>query len=467
MDISLPNGWRPRDYQLPAWRYMQNGGRHAELIWHRRSGKDEVALHLAATKAFERKANYWHMLPEAAQARKAIWMAVNPHTGRRRIDEAFPEQLRKRTSNQEMLIEFLNGSTWQVLGSDNFNSLVGSTPAGIVYSEWALANPAARAYLRPIVAENNGWQMFITTPRGRNHAYNTYHAARKDQDAFTQRLSAADTGILTDERLAKELQSYIDEFGPEMGQAIFDQEYNVSFEAAVLGAVLGRWMARARQENRITDSVFDPQGAPVCISSDLGFRDTASWWFWQPRQDGFGIVGYLGRSGLDADDWIEEIQTYLASRGMRLDQIWLPHDAANKTFATKHSPVERFLKRFGAEHIRMVPMTKVMERINAARRVIERCHFEESACEDGISGLESWHFEYDQATRQLSKDPFHDWASHPGDAFSYGAQMMEVIKPAPVIEKPLFPVVGTKHGVQLAPLEVLWKANSVNRKTRI
>ena len=28
------------------------------------------------------------MLPEAAQARKAIWEAVNPHSGRRRIDEA-------------------------------------------------------------------------------------------------------------------------------------------------------------------------------------------------------------------------------------------------------------------------------------------------------------------------------------------------------------------------------------------
>jgi hypothetical protein len=35
---------------------------------------------------------YWHMLPEASQARKAIWDAVNPHTGKRRIDEAFPKE---------------------------------------------------------------------------------------------------------------------------------------------------------------------------------------------------------------------------------------------------------------------------------------------------------------------------------------------------------------------------------------
>ena len=66
--ITLPNNWKPRDYQLPAWTYLENGGRHAELVWARRHGKDEVALHRTACAAFERTANYWHMLPEAAQA---------------------------------------------------------------------------------------------------------------------------------------------------------------------------------------------------------------------------------------------------------------------------------------------------------------------------------------------------------------------------------------------------------------
>jgi len=145
--IRLPhNGWRPRAYQMGAWRYMEQGGRHAELIWARRSGKDEICLHWAAIAAHQRPATYWHMLPEAAQARKAIWEAINPHTGVRRIDEAFPHELRATTREQEMLIKFKCGSTWQVVGSDNFNSLVGSPPAGVVFSEWALAQPAARAY---------------------------------------------------------------------------------------------------------------------------------------------------------------------------------------------------------------------------------------------------------------------------------------------------------------------------------
>lgn len=460
--VRLPNGWRPRDYQLPAWRYLQAGGKHAELIWHRRSGKDEIALHRTACAAFERVAGYWHMLPQASQARKAIWDAVNPHTGRRRIDEAFPLELRKSTRNNEMQIEFLNGSTYQVVGSDNFNSLVGSTPAGIVYSEWALSDPSARGYLRPILLENGGWQLFITTPRGRNHARETFEAAKKMPGAFAQLLSAYDTKTLTPEQLELERIAYIAEFGPDMGQALFDQEYGCSFDAAILGAVLGRWMSRARAACRIKEGgVFDPTGEPVYVSSDLGFRDTASWWFWQPRLDGFGLVGYLGRSGMDADDWIEELKDYLTDRGMQLGQIWLPHDARNKTFATKHSAMERFLKAFGPEVMRLVPQTKIADRINAARRVVERCHFDETACADGVSGLESWAFEYDQATRTMSREPEHNWASHPGDAFSYGAQMLETIKPAPA------PAPAPRFLQDLSAKEVFWPATTTPRRERI
>ena len=461
ISVDLPNGWEPRDYQLKAWRYLQNGGKHAELIWHRRSGKDEISLHRTACAAFERVAGYWHMLPQAGQARKAIWDAVNPHTGKKRIDEAFPHALRRATRNHEMQIEFLNGSTWQVVGSDNYNSLVGSAPAGIVYSEWALADPAARAYLRPILAENGGWQIFITTPRGKNHAYKTLQGAQSTPGAFSQVLSAYDTGVFTPDALEVERSAYIAEFGPELGQAMFDQEYGCSFDAAVLGAALGRWMGVARQEGRIgCEGIFDPHGAPICISGDLGMRDTASWWFWQPRADGFGLVGYLGASGRDADDWIDVLREYLQERGMRLGKIWLPHDARNRTFATKHTPVERFLTAFGANSVRIVPKTKIPDRINAARRVIQRCWFDEAECGNGIDGLTSWRFDYDPETRMMGKEPVHDWASHPGDAFSYGAQMME--EDNPVHEEDKRP----KFFEELS-IDELWKSNKQNSRQRI
>jgi hypothetical protein len=166
-------------------------------VWHRRAGKDEIALHEAAVAAHHRPATYWHMLPEYAQARKAIWNAVNPHTGKRRIDEAFPMELRANTNDHEMFIRFKSGATWQVVGSDRYNAAVGTPPAGIVFSEWALSNPAAWGYLAPILLENRGWARFITTPRGRNHVKKLLDMARGNPAWFAQVLTITDTGAVS------------------------------------------------------------------------------------------------------------------------------------------------------------------------------------------------------------------------------------------------------------------------------
>ncbi len=444
MRIQIPaNGWRPRDYQRGAWDYMEQGGKRCVCVWHRRSGKDEVALHRIAVAAFERPANYWHMLPEAAQARKAIWDAVNPRSGKRRIDEAFPQALRSTTREHEMFIGFKSGASYQVLGSDNYDSLVGSTPAGVVYSEWPLSRPQADAYLMPILAENNGWELYIYTPRGRNHGLTTLKAAQADPDSFAQVLTVTDTRVIPQQVLDKQLLAYVAKFGEDHGRSFYEQEYLCSFDAANIGAILGREVERAERDGRITDTVeIDPNGAPIEVSSDIGFRDTATWWFWQPKVGGFSIVDYMGASGLDADDWIERIR----EKGYNIGKIHLPHDARVKTFQSKHSSVERFLLAFGAARVGIVPRVSVSDRINAARKIIQRCEFNESNCEKGLAGLREWSYEWNEDTQDFSKDPLHNWASHPGDGFSYGAQIMaerELVLPAKVV-----PIRGYAAGVQ-------------------
>lgn len=446
---------------MPAWTYLENGGKHAELIWHRRSGKDEISLHRTACAAFERTAGYWHMLPEYGQARKAIWDAINPHTGKRRIDEAFPPELRKTTRNQEMQIEFLNGSSWQVVGSDNFNSLVGSTPAGIVYSEWALANPAARAYLRPILAENNGWQVFITTPRGRNHAYSTLKAAEKMDGAFAQILNATQTGVFTPERLELERLSYIADFGEEYGQAKFDQEYMCSFDAANLGAILARAIGRAEAEGRVNDEVeFDPLGQPLEIFADIGRRDTSTWWFWQPKIGGYSIVDHDSGWGLDAEAWCDRLKQRiseyeLSGKKTALGRIWLPHDARAKTFAAKRSAVEIFIDAFGIDRVAITPQSKIADRVNAARVLIARCEFHESKTSKGLEALRAWQYKYDEDKKTFSSEPEHDWASHDGDGFSYGCLVMQLASPPP---PPPEKMRGLSVGQNTVTLEEMWKS---------
>ena len=410
--IQLPNSWKPRDYQMDAWRYLENGGRHCEVVWHRRSGKDELGLHWTAVAAFQRVGTYWYLLPMASQARKAIWNAINPHTGKKRIDEAFPEAIRRRKNDQEMYIEFVNGSTWQVVGSDNFNSLVGSPPIGLVYSEWAVSNPAAKAYLRPILAENGGWQIFNTTPRGKNHAYRTLQGAKNDENAFAQVLTARDTGVLTEEQLANLLAEYITDYGETLGTAYFEQEFLCSFETPVMGSVYAKELRESA--DRIRTVPYDPT-KPVHIFWDLGRADKTAIWFTQLAPFEYRVIDYMEGVGKHIGEYIVDLQ---AKRYVYGD-CWLPHDANNELLAAERTVAQQL--RAAGFKTRTVPKTSVDTRIEAARLVLPLCYFDERKTEFGLDALRNYRYRVDEETKQFSNEPMHDWASHAADAFGYMA----------------------------------------------
>lgn len=433
LTVTLPsNGWRPRPYQRKLWSYLENGGKHAEALWHRRAGKDEILLHWGAIASHQRVATYWHMLPMASQARKAIWEAVNPHTGKRRIDEAFPQALRDTTRENEMLIKLKCGSTWQVVGSDNFNSLVGSPPAGVVCSEWALANPAARAYLRPILAENGGWQAYITTPRGKNHAYQTFKAAEADPKAFAQKLTVYDTGALDPEMIESERRAYIADYGADAGDALFRQEYLCDWDAAILGAYYGHEMRLAEQQGRIIDLEYDPD-MKVHTAWDLGWTDDTAIWFFQVHRGEVRVIDFHSVSGAD----IPTLAQTLFSRGYDYGDHWLPHDARPKTLAANGRSIVEQLFALGVRG-KIVPSLSLQDGVQATRMMFPRVWFDQTKCADGIEALKQYRREYDAEKRIFRDKPLHDWTSHGSDAFRMMGIAYREMKPAPREEKPRF-----------------------------
>lgn len=409
--IRLPhNGWQPRPHQLDLWCFLENGGKRASEIWHRRSGKDDVCLHWAAVAAHQRIASYWHMLPEFAQGRKAIWTAVNPDTGRRRIDEAFPHELRANTNDQEMFIRFKCGSTWQVVGSDRFNAAVGSPPAGITFSEWALSNPAAWAYLAPILVENGGWAVFITTSRGRNHAKTMHDMARTTAGWHAQILTVNDTGF-PHHLVEAQRKEYHAIFGEEAGDALIEQEYFCSFEAAVLGSYWGKVLAQAEKEGRIGKVEID-KDLPVHKAWDIGIDDPMALWCFQVGPGIVNVVDYYESSGFGFDhywDWTKE-------RGYHgID--WVPHDAKVREVGAPggRTRIESMIK-LGFKP-KLQPEAKLMDGINAARRTIPVCRFDAERCAKGLEALREYKAEWDADARTFRKAPAHNWASHSADAF--------------------------------------------------
>ncbi len=308
-----------------------------------------------------------------------------------------------------MLIKFKCGSTWQVLGSDGFDALVGAPPAGIVFSEWALADPRAWSYLRPILDENDGWAIFITTPRGRNHALTTLKLGQSSDDWFAEVLTAHDTDGFDARRLATIRHELIVENGEADGSALFAQEYECSFQAAIVGASYGGLMEAAEQDGRISGVPYDPS-VPVHTAWDLGIGDSTAIWFIQMVGKEIHWIDYYEASGVGLDHYAK----VLSEKPYFYADHMVPHDAAARELGTGKTRVET-LKSLGVK-ARVVPRQAVDDGINALRLLLPRSWFDKAKCERGIEALRSYRREWDEQMATFRPRPLHDWSSHCADA---------------------------------------------------
>jgi hypothetical protein len=367
----------------------------------------------------EKPGSWWHCLPEYAQAKKAIWTQVNPHTGRRRIDEAFPPEIRKRCNDNEMFIEMINGSTFQVIGSDSYNNLVGASPRGITFSEWALARPAAWAYFAPILEENDGTAIFITTPRGKNHAYKTLQAAMQNPDKWFWSLQGVmETGYPL-ERVEAQRDEYHQIFGEDAGNALIEQEYFVSFEAAILGAIYGKEISVLRNRGRILSFPIDPT-LPVHRSWDFGYSDAMAIWFFQWVGNEVRWVDYLEGSLQHMRWYADRIKAKRYPKGTRDKPAcdFVPHDAkVHELLAEGKTRIQGMIE-YGLNPC-LVANHYVEDRHYAARKVLRQSWFH-PRCAEALEVLGAYQYEFDDKAMVFRRQPLHNYASHNADSFGIG-----------------------------------------------
>lgn len=416
-EILIPRpDWNLRPYQRKLWGAAAVEGRNVCAAWHRRGGKDEVLLNALAVQAMKRPASYMYMFPESSHARRSMWDAVNPHTGKRRILETFrPEMLAKDPNNTEMKIDLVNGSNITFFGSDNYDRAVGAGLAGIVSSEHALAHPNAYAFFSPMLRENGGWFWAISTPRGRNHFKQLVEYAAKSPRWFSEILSIDDTGALSPEVIQEALEEYIGLYGEDEGTAYFNQEYRVDFNAAVMGAFFSREMAAVRNEGRIVDDL-EAIDAPVHRAWDLGMRDDTTIWFWQVVGSQIYVLDVYSTSGVGLEHYAAKIEGIYNERGWRHGIDYVPHDAKVKELGTGRTRVET-MQSLGLNPV-LAPNAGLMDGINAARQTIKHCVFHDR-CDSGIQALELYRREYNEEMKVFRASPLHDWTSHYADSFRY------------------------------------------------
>lgn len=405
VDITIPNNFTPRDYQIPTFEYFHNGGDRAVDIWPRRAGKDTTALHLLATMMVNRVGNYWHLYPQQNQARKAIWKGINK-VGKKILDEVFPMMLRKRTSDQEMTIELWNGSTYQLCGSDRYDSLVGSNPVGVVISEYPLTDPAAWSYIRPILAENEGWAYFIYTPRGRNHGYKLYNQAMENPRWHCSKLTIDDINHISPENMADERA--------EMEEEEFKQEYYTDFDAVVKGVVYSAQIVKLRNDGRIGAFPYNPS-QPVKVIMDIGLNDSTALIFVQTINGQNRIIDCYENNQEQVDHYAKIIKekpyNYCET------PLILPHDSKHKRFGMP-TPVDEQFEELGLKSD-VLPMGRIVDGISDTRTFLSVCVINEATCGRLIECLEDYKYKWNDKLKILSKEPEHNWSSHMCDAMRY------------------------------------------------
>lgn len=416
-------------------------------VWHRRAGKDEVTLDAERTLALKEPGTYWHCFPEQKQARKAIWNGVDGHTGKRRIFQAFPEKIISRMQDDDMFIEFKKEycggktSTWQMIGSDRYDSTVGSGPKGITYSEWAISNPSAWAYHSPMIRESGGYAAFITTPRGNNHAKTMADRAKKNPDTwFFQELSIEVTKALSETVLREALEEYQDLYGLELGQAFFEQEYHISWSGAMVGAYWGAEMHRAEKQGRLRELEID-WSHPVHCVMDLGKAVNNPMIFFQVIDAKPRIVDFFRPDSDDLEEWLK----WMSGMGYG-GNIYVPHDILVTEWGSKRTRFDMLQMAAGAGRVKRVAKVSLADGLQAGRTTINEAIFHRGDIyaldEDErkraermellISGFQSYRREWDDELKRFRDNPLKDWAEHIGSAGRYlGLAWKEVVPPKP------------------------------------
>lgn len=409
--------YEPRSAFVP---FHQRDKRWSVIVAHRRAGKTVACvldLLTAALSTKKENARYLYIAPFREQAKTAAWnylqqfayhVVDDPETDIRQSD---------------LSVRLHNGSTVRLFGADNPNALRGGYADGCVLDEYADMRPSLWGeVVRPMLSDRRGWCVFIGTPRGTNEFRRIWDDAQGNDEWFTLMLRATESGILAPGELADARKT--------MTPAQFDQEYECSFEAAIIGAIYAKELQQ--NESHVTRCPYD--SSQLChVSWDIGVGDATALWVWQHVGQEIRVIDFYESNG----EMVPHYLSWLKGRGYHYDTMWLPHDAQNRQLTGL--TVSEVVREAGF-NVRVLPRLDLESGINAVRMLFPRVWFDKDRCAAGLEALRHYQWAYNQRMGEMKTSPVHNWASHAADSFRYLAQ---AVQDAPT----------TQSGLKLPPIK--------------
>lgn len=380
--------------------------RFALVVAHRRFGKTVMLINDLIRDAIlckRERPRVAYIAPLYRQAKAAAWDYVQHYT------RPIPGM---EYNQSELRADFPNGARFSLYGADNPDSL-----RGIYLDAVALDEPAQMServweeVIRPTLSDRKGRATVIGTPQGHDHFFEMYEKYKRDPDWYIRRHKLSETGYLdADEVVSAKKQ---------MSEEKFDQEYELSWTAAAKGAYFGKLIEEAEREGRIKSSLNPDKGYKVETWWDLGIGDSTAIWFAQRIGPETRILDFYEASGEGLSHYAEVLSEKARDRKWIYGDHVVPHDARQRSLDTGKTRLET-LKSLEI-NATVQSAQKVEDGIEAVRRLLPSCWFDESRCVRGLDALRQYRAEYDDVRRTFRKQPVHDWASHAADAFRYGA----------------------------------------------
>ena len=400
----VSTGYEPRPPQKEIHKAVKNS-RWTVAVCHRRMGKTVAAINQLIHSALQCEKNapqYAYIAPTYSQAKRIAWDYLKEYT----------RPLGGIPNVSELRVDFM-GRRISLYGADNPDALRGIYLDGCVIDEYGDVNPGLfTEVIRPALSDRIGWAMFIGTPKGSNH-FKTLRdfADTDDNENWTlKEFKASETKLIDAEELKDAKKA--------MGENKYEQEFEISFEAPIVGAYYGELLKELTDKHRIRE--IPTEAATQKITAwDLGMSDSTAIWVAETISGEVRLMDFYEASGESLDHYI----AWLDEKGYRDYTHIMPHDVNVRELQTGKSRYQ-FLTEAGLE-IEVAPKASVEDGIQAARRILPNCWFNKDKTRSGLECLQNYRRVFNEKTSSFQNRPLHDWSSHAADAFRYLALGMD------------------------------------------
>lgn len=398
---TIHTGYLPRSWQDTV---HQDTSRFKVLVLHRRAGKTVCAVNEIIDRALrceKRNPAYAYIGVTYGSVKRIAWDMMKEFT------KHIPGI---ETNEQDLTVKFPRPHRddhvkIMLLGSENPGSIRGIYLDGVVLDEYAEIHPDVwNQVIRPALSDRTGWGIFSSTPKGYNGFYEMAKIARTTPGWFYFELKASQSGILPEDELQAARVT--------MSEEEYEQEYECSFGAALIGAYYGKQIAKAETDKRITKVPYE-RAVPVETYWDLGIGDTTVIWYLQLIGREYHLIDYTESSGVGLDWYVREMKNkdYIYAEHI------LPHDAHARELGTGKTREETLKELWPGIRTRVLPRQNVDDGIHAARMLFDNCWFDEKKCRRGIDALRAYERKWDSKNKIFTAKPLHNWASHGADGF--------------------------------------------------